>query len=163
MPYITLDDLLTRDSERDLISLTDPAGQAVQLAVVNRAITSAQAEVDSYIGGRLRLPLEPAEITQQIKHFTLLVARFYLYADRKPESVVTEYEQAQRWLRDVAAGKAQTGVVQAPLTTDTVQGATVIAPVRKSMFSGAAFDARYDVPMGPNGSGEFNTGLGGRA
>ena len=159
MAYITLDDILKRDSERDLINVTDPEGLAVDEAVVAQAIANAQAEVDSYISGRLRMPLEDSEVTQQLKHFTLLVCRYYLYADRKTEAIVAEYERAVGWLRDVAAGRASTGVVQPVLPDDTVQGSVIVAPVAKPIF-GAAFEAKYNSPMGPNGSGE--SGVGGR-
>lgn len=155
--YITLDDLKTRDGEKALINLTAPGGNAIDVNVVSQAIANAQAEVDSYIGGRVRLPLADAEVTQQIRRVTLLVARYYLYADRKTQAVADEYEQATRWLRDVAAGRAITGVVQTPEPGETTKGTSVVAPVRKSIF-GTDFEARYDVPMGPNGSGEWVTG-----
>lgn len=157
MPYVTLTDLLTRDSERDLINLTAPGGQAIDQAAVDQAIASAQAEVDSYIGGRVRLPLSDAEVSASIRHFALLIARYYLYADRKTQAVTDEYEQAARWLRDVAAGRAGTGVAQEPLSSDVVQGSRIVSPKRKLVF-GAEFERAYDVPMGPNGSGEWLSG-----
>jgi phage gp36-like protein len=157
MPYITRADLLTRDSERDLINLTDPAGLAIIDSVIDQAILYAQAEVDSYIGGRVRLPLADAEVSQPIKLYTLTIARYFLYADRKTEAVTTEYENALRWLRDVSAGKASTGVVQAADTNDTATGATIFAPVRKPVF-GETFEGLYDVELGPNGSGEVGIG-----
>jgi len=159
MPYITLADLLTRDSERDIINVTDPDGLAIDTSKVDQAIASAQAEVDSYIGGRLRMPLLDSEVTATLKHYTLIVARFYLYALNKTEAVISEYERAVQWLRDVAAGRASTGVVQAVEPDDVVQGATIVAPVAKPMF-GADFEKLYNVPFGPNGSGAFPGGRG---
>ena len=157
MAYITLADILKRDSERDLINVTDPAGLAVDAAVVDQAIASAQAEVDSYIAGRLRMPLSDAEVSPQLRHYAMLICRYYLYADRKTEAVVAEYERAISWLRDVAAGRASSGVVQTPLEDDTVKGTRIVAPTAQPVF-GAEFEARYNVPMGPNGSGEFGAG-----
>lgn len=158
MAYITLEDLKTRDSERSLVSLTDPNGQCIVQGVIDRVIASAEAEVNSYIAGRIKLPLLPAEVSATIKHYTLIVARFYLYADRKTDAVQTEYDQARRWLLDVAAGRAQLGVERDPDPTSTVEGVAVVAPVRKSMFAGDDFSRRYDVPMGPNGSGTWGIG-----
>lgn len=156
-PYITLDDIKTRDSERDLINVTDPTGTAIDADVVDSAIASAQAEVDSYIGGRVRLPLAAGEISPQVKHYALLVARYYLYADKKSQAVIDEYGNAIGWLKDVARGLAHTGVVQAALDDDTALGSTIYAPRAKPVFN-AAFEALYDVPMGPNGSGDYGGG-----
>jgi phage gp36-like protein len=125
--------------------------------VLQQAIDSAQAEVDSYLAGRMRLPLEASEVSAAIKHFTLLVARYYVYADRKTEAVADEYERAVAWLRDVAAGRADAGVTQTALPGATVKGSRIVAPVRTPVF-GECFEARYDVPQGPNGSGEFLIG-----
>lgn len=160
MAYITIDDLKTRDGEQALVNLTDPDGQEVVQAVIDRVIASAQAEIDSYIAGRVRLPLAAGEVSQQIKHNAILIARFYLYADRKTEAIKAEYEQAVRWLRDVAAGRASCGVAQEPLTGDTTKaiGSTVFVPSATRVF-GSEFERRYDVPIGPNGSGEFGRGL----
>lgn len=145
--YITLEDILTRDSERDLAAITDPAGHGVDMAVVALAIEQAQAEVDSYIDGRLRLPLLPTEVSPQLRHYTLLVCRYYLYADRKTEAVLDEYQQAVRWLRDVSAGRASTGVVQEAEPDSVTTGAAVVAPLAKPVF-GAEFERRYVAPMG---------------
>lgn len=147
MPYITANDLMRRDSERDLVSLTDPNGAAVDFAVLQQAIDNAQAEVDSYIAGRVRLPLAADEVSQQLRHVTLLLARYYLYADRKTEAVIAEQEQALRWLRDVAAGRASAGVTQPPQPEESTAGTVVVAPLAKPAF-GEAFERLYGVPMG---------------
>jgi len=153
MAYVTLADLLTRDSERDLINITDPTGAAVDSAVVDQAIANAEGEVNSYIEGRvLRLPLAEGEVSQQIKNCALIIARYYLYADRKTDAVIAEYERMVSWLKDVARGLASTGIVQTPDDDDTAVGRMIFAPVAKPVF-GPAFEALYDVPMGPNGSG----------
>ena len=107
MPYITLDDLQKRDSERDLINVTDPTGAAIDEDVVDQAISNAQAVVDSYIAGRLRLPLADDEVSQSLKNATQVIARWYLYADRKTEAVQAEYDQTLSWLKDVAKGEYQ--------------------------------------------------------
>lgn len=158
MTYITQADLLTRDSERDLINVTDQYGAEVDAAVVSLAILNAQAEVDSYIAGRVRLPLAVSEVSQQLKNCTLIIARYYLYADRKTEAVTAEYERMVSWLKDVAKGIASTGVIQDPIDSDLAVGSTVFAPKAKPLF-GAAFEAKYDVPMGPNGSGSVGIGF----
>lgn len=150
--YITIDDLLKRDSERDLINVTDPDGLAVDEDAVNQAIANAQAEVDAYIDGRLRLPLLASEVSPQLRHYTLLVCRYYLYADKKTDAVIVEYEQAVRWLRDVAAGRASTGVVQAAPPDATAAGGLIVAPVMQPVF-GLEFERRYNVPLGPPGIG----------
>lgn len=153
--YTTAAALQTRDSEADLVSLTARNGQnTIDASVLEQAIASAQAVIDSYIAGRVRLPLLDADVSPAIKHYALIIARYYVYADRKTEAVVDEYDSAIAWLRDVSTGKADSGVKQTPETGGSVEGARIVAPTRKPVF-GDSFEARYVVPQGPNGSGEF--------
>ena len=57
MDYATVSDLIDRYSERDLRLITDPDGQAVNVARAEQALTDAHAEIDAYIERRYALPL----------------------------------------------------------------------------------------------------------
>lgn len=122
MPYATVQDLVDRFGERELIQLTDPDLVAVRASKVELAILDAQAFADSYVGVAYRLPLagcakpaptveEPAAIVMvpapQLVRITCDVARYYLHDDLAPEHEVAQrYKAAERELVAISAGKA---------------------------------------------------------
>ncbi len=58
MAYCTIDDVKKMIDEVKLIRLTDDAGTGViDEAKTSEAITSAAEEIDTYIGGRVKLPI----------------------------------------------------------------------------------------------------------
>ena len=109
MPYITVADVVSAYSEQALIDLTDrddpPTGAVVQ-AVVASAIERACAEVDSYLGQRYAVPLaDPVPV--MVVDVVVVIAWYRLHVDAADDKAVrVPYEDALRWLRDVAAGRA---------------------------------------------------------
>lgn len=122
MNYATAQDLIARFGERELIELTDPDLQAVQLDKATRAIEDAQAYVDSFVGRVYSLPLpgcvKPAPVLgdpfatvlvppPQLTRIAADVARYYLYKDFAPESeVYLRYKAATTELQAIADSKA---------------------------------------------------------
>lgn len=122
MHYATVQDMIDRFGERELIQLTDPEIVAVQAARAERALGDAQALVDGYLGRVYRLPLagcaKPAPVPgdpgavqlvppPQLTRITCDVARYYLYDDIAPEhEVYIRYKAADRELGLVAEGRA---------------------------------------------------------
>lgn len=104
MAYCTQTDLEDRFGLVELTQLTDRDGAgAPDPAVVARAIADAEAEVDSYLRGRVTLPLSP--VPPEVTAVACDIARYRLYGVRAPEEVRRRYEDARGWLRDVAAGR----------------------------------------------------------
>lgn len=105
MTYATLQDLIDRYGEDELIQLSDraepPAG-AIDPAIVSKALTDATELVDGYVAGRYRVPLSP--VPGMIQRLVCDIARFFLHDDRSTEAVKDAYQAALKALRDISAG-----------------------------------------------------------
>lgn len=122
MNYATVQDMIDRYGEPEMIQLTDPDILAVQTAKAQRALDDAQAFADSFVGRVYRLPLpgcsKPAPqpgnphavhmvAPPQLTRVVCDVARYYLYSDLAPEhEVYLRYKAAERELGQIAEGKA---------------------------------------------------------
>ncbi|QPF74195.1 DUF1320 domain-containing protein [Roseateles sp. DAIF2] len=123
MKYATVQDMVDRFGERELIQLTAGAGAvAVDAAKLERMLADAQAHIDGYVGKVFALPLvgcvKPAPTPQaptatvlvpppQLVRFACDVARYYLYDQASPEhEVFVRFKAAQRDLEAIADGKA---------------------------------------------------------
>jgi phage gp36-like protein len=120
MPYCTLTDLQDQVPAAKLIQLTDDTGAGVVgEAAVAKAIAHADAEIDSYCGGSYDVPFSPVPVI--IRKQSVDIAVYNLYA-RKPGVVPEErqkrYDNAIRFLRDVAAGRVTLGA-DAPAQENT--------------------------------------------
>ena len=112
MSYCTLQDLIGRGYERELIELTDrstpPAG-VVDTALVDRAITDADALIDSYLQTRYTLPL--AVVPATLERVACDLVRYFLHADADAvtETVRAGRDQAVSFLRTISRGEADIG------------------------------------------------------
>ena len=115
MPYATQAQMIDRFGEAELIQLTDRAGAvgALVMTVLDAALADADQEIDSYLRPVRALPL-PAPIPQRLVRVAADVARYHLYDSAAPDDVRTRYDDAVRWLRDVATGRASLGAVDTP-------------------------------------------------
>jgi phage gp36-like protein/phage gp37-like protein len=107
MAYRTQTDLEEQISQTELVELTDDAGSgAVDTSALNRAIADADAEIDSYCGGRYAMPFSPVPVI--IRKFSVDMAIYNLFARRSvlkiPEDRQKRYDNAVRFFRDLAKG-----------------------------------------------------------
>ena len=101
--YATLDDMLVRFGERELIELSDPEEQAtLNEATVATALRDASDLIDGYVAGRYRVPLVP--VPAPVRRWCVDIARFYLDTLRTNEAVRQAYDDALAGLKDVARG-----------------------------------------------------------
>jgi len=111
MAYSLKTDILEQVSEAELVQLTDDAGAgSVDDAVVTRAIADADAEINSYCSARYTVPFSPVPV--MIRKCSVDIAIYDLYARRPgtlPDERKSRYQDAVRFLRDVAASKANLG------------------------------------------------------
>lgn len=108
MPYLTLQGLIDRYGEDELIQLTDRVGDGmVDATVVARAIADAEAEIDAYLASRMSLPL--ATVPAILERLAAAIVRHSLYKDVAPETVEKARDAAITLLRDVSAGRASLG------------------------------------------------------
>lgn len=135
MAYITKDLMLKLFGEKELIELTDRTTSGViDDEVLNQAMATAEAEADSYVGVLYTLPLPttPPALTA----FVADIARYHLYDARPSDLVITKYENAVKWLTNVAKG-----VVSLGLKTTDVQptGGPVAVVARDQVFTDTLF------------------------
>ncbi len=138
MTYASAQDLITRFGETELMQLTDPDLQAVQLSKLELALADAQAYVDSFVGRVYALPLagcvKPAPVLgdplatavvapPQLVRIAADVARYYLHKDFAPENeVYLRYKAAERELQAIADGKATLSCPWGGLPGQLLQG-----------------------------------------
>ena len=121
MNYATVQDMVDRFGERELIQLTDPDGLALQLEKAQRKLDDAHALADGALARVYRMPLagcvkpasapgESAAVVlvppRQLTRIVCDVARYYLYDDLAPEHEVSiRYKSAVAELQSIADGK----------------------------------------------------------
>jgi phage gp36-like protein len=114
--YATLDDMISRYPNRDLVQLTndDPTSTVIQDATILQAISDASAEIDGYIGGRFELPLtEPPAILSRL---ATDIAMYRLQSLRPIHDLA---DARQRYVDAIAAlGKIATGELGLGLAAD---------------------------------------------
>lgn len=122
MNYATVQDMVDRFGQAELVQLTDPDLAAVQAPKAQRALDDAQAFADGFVGRVYRLPLagctKPAPVPgdlgavvqvapPQLTRIVCDVARYYLHDALAPEhEVYLRFKAAQQELQAIADGKA---------------------------------------------------------
>lgn len=102
MSYCTVQDLIDRFGERELIQITDRDCQdVINQAVLAQAIADAEVEINSYISRWLPLQSVSDNLTRIACNFT----RYYLYDDKMIDEVRVRYEDGRRYLEQLATGK----------------------------------------------------------
>lgn len=107
--YATLEDMRRAFGEAELVQLTDrhaPRTGLVDVAVLDRALISADTIIDSYLASRYAVPLA-APIPRVIVDLACDIARYRLYDQAPPAVVTRRYERALDRLRDYQAGRAK--------------------------------------------------------
>lgn len=123
--YATQTDLEERFGLAELVMLTDrsePATGEVDVTVVTRALTDADAEINAYLSARYPVPLATAPTV--VVRIACDVARYFLYEDRVTDLVRKRYEDAVSLLKGIAAGKVSIGPDPAGDQTPVTGGAS---------------------------------------
>jgi phage gp36-like protein len=119
--YCTLDDIKKLIPEDSLLQLTDDENLgAVDQARVEEAVAQADAEIDSYIGGRYGVPL--STVPGVVKKMSVDIAIYNLYSRRveeMPEVRKDRYRSAVDQLKLIAKGTVSLGVAELPPAADT--------------------------------------------
>ncbi len=109
MTYASQQNLIDRFGQDELIQLTGRASlDAIDATVVARALADADAEINGYLSTRYTLPLSP--VPAVLEKLACDIARYQLFENAATEIVKQRYENAVRFLKDVAAGKVTLGV-----------------------------------------------------
>jgi len=113
MAYATPSDMIRQFGEAEVLALADPehTGQVDQ-GVLAGALIDASAEIDSYLAGRYKLPLDP--VPRNLMRLCCNMARYHLTGTNRLETehIKDRYDAAIRYLEFVAAGKITLGPTQ---------------------------------------------------
>lgn len=124
MAYSTLQDLITRFSERRLIQLTDrfdPPAEVIDETVTAEALKHADDLIDGYVRGVYSLPF--AAVPPMLNGLAADIAYFRLFQE-PTEEARKRYEDALRTLRDISSGKIKLpveGGADAPSRPDVLR------------------------------------------
>lgn len=137
MSYATLDDIVARAGEEEILQVADRDDDGVADAdVVASAIATAESEINGYISARYRLPL--VQVPDLIKSWTVSIARYHLHRDGAPDHVVRDWKSAMDGLRDVARSLVSLPIVdggEAP-ADDAGRVTLVKSPREENGFGG---------------------------
>lgn len=123
MKYATLEDLNRRFGTRELEILAPGlTGAGLDEPLIEAALKDAQAEIDSYISQRYRVPL--SSVPEVLVGVACDLARFRLYTTNPTEEVANRYSQRIAFLRDVSTGKAGLPVEGSEQSSGLVVGFT---------------------------------------
>ncbi|MBW4675965.1 MAG: DUF1320 domain-containing protein [Desmonostoc geniculatum HA4340-LM1] len=130
MPYATAADMIAAFSEQEILELSNidyPDNTTINEDVVNRAIEDAQAQLDSYLAVRYKVPL--VVVPTVLRNYTCDVARYILDKDKPREEVSRRRDLVFYYLKDLAANKASLpGIVDGTdgTTSDAGNGDVVL-------------------------------------
>lgn len=105
MSYTTLSDLTARFGDRMIVALTDRGQVAtgvIDMTVVSRAITEADAVIDGYLAARYALPVSP--VPALLGDIALAIVIWKLHIAAPDPKIEADYKDALRALKDIAAG-----------------------------------------------------------
>lgn len=123
MSYCTLQDLVNRFTERELVQLTDRSSTGqVDASLVADAIAFADATVDEYIWKQVQLPLE--YVSEDVRGLSMVIALHYLYGASVPETPQKLYDDAIKRLEQISRGVIKLGPGvngEAPVATNGAQ------------------------------------------
>jgi len=130
MGYATQQDLVDRFGAEELVQLTDRAqAGTIDATVVGKALADADALMDGYLATRYAVPVTPT--TALLTRLAADVARFLLHGKSATETVRQAHEDALRFLREIASGKASLiGAAPPPASQATGGPVLVAAPDR---------------------------------
>lgn len=134
MPYATAADIAEIYGAETLQRLADADGNgAPGDASIERAMSYACAQIDSYIGGRYTLPLLSTPTLVKMLAIDIAVYRLAQDHTRLTEEIAKRYDDAIRQLRALSEGKAIL-----PIPAQGAPGVEIAAPSTSIIVTDAA-------------------------
>lgn len=110
--------LTVEGGDRSAYSAEDQAAADEAAALIQIKLDDANKEIDSYLRSRHTLPLDQTVIDgSPLSRITADIVRYQISGDLVTDEAAGRYSKALAWLRDVAAGRASLGAVDATPTT----------------------------------------------
>jgi len=128
MAYANHQDMIDRFAEQQLVEVTDPDLVAIKVAALDRALEDASDEIDGYLEGRYRLPLQ--QPPRSLRLLACNIAMYRLLSLRQIDVMEDQrqrYEDAIKFLRAVANGDINLGLTQLGDTVAPAGGPTLVA------------------------------------
>jgi phage gp36-like protein len=143
MAYATAKDFIAKFGEIETAQITDLENEGdLNSKTLTVALSDASDELNTYLSGRYTLPLPDTVVIKPLSRACCDIARYYLYKDRPTEEVAKRYENTIKWLKDVAAHRAN--LVFEPSLLPEVEKSIVGPVVAVGSNTGAIFsDARF--------------------
>lgn len=117
--------LTIEGGDRSNYSPSDVAHADAALVVIQTAIDDAGRQMDTYLARRYNLPLTDEVVAASpLPRICGDIARHMLMRKHPSDEVIARREAADRWLRDLATGRADL-----PVEPETGAGATVGSPI----------------------------------
>lgn len=102
MAYATLDDLLARGGEAELLDIADRDRDGI---VDMDVVTAALVDADNLINGYVSAKYGPLiTVPDLVRTWATSIARYFLHSNGAPEHVEADYKDAVSALKDVAKG-----------------------------------------------------------
>ena len=137
MTYATQQDLVDRFGTEQLAQLSDrTSGTVIDTVVVGRALSDADAEIDSYLAAVYTLPL--GAVPAVLVRVACDIARYRLFGDRVTDQVRQLYTDAVRDLKSIVAGTIK--IDGAVTLTPSVSSETVKVKTPAKVFGGGAIE-----------------------
>jgi phage gp36-like protein len=104
VPYATLNDLVDRAGDAEILQVADRDGDDVADApVIAAALDTTDHSINGYLAVRYAMPL--TAVPPIVVGWAVSIARYLLHRDGAPEHVVRDYKQALVELEKAGAGK----------------------------------------------------------
>lgn len=104
MSYASLEDLVERAGETEILQIADRDGNAVaDPDVIDAALVHADNIVNGFVGVRYDLPF--VQVPDLVRTWATSIARYYLHRDGAPEQVRDDHKEALAALKDVSGGR----------------------------------------------------------
>lgn len=109
MAYCIQSDIEKLVPTQELAQITTESGSTPDADVVTEMIAKADAEIDAYCGSRYTVPF--TTVPDIVASLSVDMAIYHLYSRRSiaPEVRRLKYDDAVKFLKDVAAGRATLG------------------------------------------------------
>lgn len=135
MSYATLQDLIDRFTEAEMIQLTDTTKSGlVDMTPIDRALADADAEIDGALTGRYGLPLP--SVPDLLVRIAADLARESLYVNRPTETVTERAKTARQLLQGIARGTTRLDVPAAEAANSMQGFVEMVSGRRSSPFGG---------------------------
>ncbi|HFS8942360.1 TPA: DUF1320 domain-containing protein [Enterobacter roggenkampii] len=135
--YVTRDDLLATDGSMVWNMAIDKSTQQLDDAKIETAIEDADAEINSFLSKRFKLPLNIATIPRPLHRVAVSIAIYWL-SERDSQitnEIQKRYDDAIRTLKEIANGTRDLGLPTDTPAPETDSGKMIVVSDNTRLFT----------------------------